>query len=139
MAGDIILDRPTTPISVQPARRESQPTGQPPPQDSPRKHKAPGRSRLPGIREDLPLNLSLAAIKRRLVSELKLKYTPDDWQVHLIRRVLQGYDGILCAGTGYGTPNLARHPPATRLFAFARVVVARWRQMEPHYEKQSIT
>jgi DEAD/DEAH box helicase len=27
---------------------------------------------------------------------------PDDWQVHLIRRILQGYDSIFCAGTGYG-------------------------------------
>jgi superfamily II DNA helicase RecQ len=29
-------------------------------------------------------------------------YTPDEWQIHLIRRILQGYDSILCAGTGYG-------------------------------------
>jgi superfamily II DNA helicase RecQ len=33
---------------------------------------------------------------------LGLSYTPDDWQVHLIRRILQGYDSIFCAGTGYG-------------------------------------
>ena len=33
---------------------------------------------------------------------LNLSYTPDDWQVHLIRRILQGYDSIFCAGTGYG-------------------------------------
>ena len=38
----------------------------------------------------------------RLVSLLKLSYTPDDCQVHLIRRILQGYDSIFCAGTGYG-------------------------------------
>jgi len=31
-----------------------------------------------------------------------LQYTPDDLQVHLIHRILQGYDGIFCAGTGYG-------------------------------------
>jgi len=33
---------------------------------------------------------------------LGLSYDLDDWQVHLIRRLLQGYDSILCAGTGYG-------------------------------------
>jgi ATP-dependent helicase YprA (DUF1998 family) len=38
----------------------------------------------------------------RLISVLKLSYTPDEWQVHLIRRILQGYDSIFCAGTGYG-------------------------------------
>jgi superfamily II DNA helicase RecQ len=27
---------------------------------------------------------------------------PDEWQAHLIQRVLQGYDSIFCAGTGYG-------------------------------------
>ena len=26
----------------------------------------------------------------------------DDWQVHLIQRILQGYNSILCTGTGYG-------------------------------------
>ena len=26
----------------------------------------------------------------------------DDWQLHLVRRILAGYDSILCAGTGYG-------------------------------------
>ena len=26
----------------------------------------------------------------------------DNWQVHLIQRILQGYDSIFCAGTGYG-------------------------------------
>ncbi|KAK0466075.1 P-loop containing nucleoside triphosphate hydrolase protein, partial [Desarmillaria tabescens] len=32
----------------------------------------------------------------------KLSYHPDDWQAHLIHRILQGYDSIFCAGTGYG-------------------------------------
>jgi len=50
----------------------------------------------------MPSNLSLASISRRLVSTLKLQYKPDDWQVHLIHRILQGYDSIFCAGTGYG-------------------------------------
>ena len=50
----------------------------------------------------MPNNLSLASISRRLISILRLKYVPDDWQVHLIHRILQGYDSIFCAGTGYG-------------------------------------
>lgn len=33
---------------------------------------------------------------------LKLDYLPDDWQVELILRVLEGYDSILTAGTGCG-------------------------------------
>jgi len=37
-----------------------------------------------------------------LINSFNLSYTPDDWQVHLIRRILQGYDSIFCAGTGYG-------------------------------------
>ncbi|TFK19049.1 hypothetical protein FA15DRAFT_674792 [Coprinopsis marcescibilis] len=34
---------------------------------------------------------------------LKLSYTPDDWQAHAIQRVLQGYDIIICAGTGFSS------------------------------------
>ncbi|PPQ79276.1 LOW QUALITY PROTEIN: hypothetical protein CVT26_000904, partial [Gymnopilus dilepis] len=37
-----------------------------------------------------------------LISKLQLPYTPDEWQIHLIQRILQGYDSIFCAGTGYG-------------------------------------
>ncbi|KAF6762940.1 hypothetical protein DFP72DRAFT_1140150 [Ephemerocybe angulata] len=47
---------------------------------TPRKRKPAAVSRIPGIR----LNLS-----KKLTA-------------HLIRRILQGYDSILCAGTGYG-------------------------------------
>jgi len=50
----------------------------------------------------MPNNLLLASISRRLVSTLNLRYVPDDWQVNLIHRILQGYDSIFCAGTGYG-------------------------------------
>ena len=59
-------------------------------------------SRLPGIRLDLPSKLPIDRIKQILKSELKLSYTPDDWQAYLILRILQGYDSILAAGTGYG-------------------------------------
>jgi hypothetical protein len=50
----------------------------------------------------LPDNLSLDAIRTHLISILKLSYTPNDWQVHLIQQILQGYDSIFCAGMGYG-------------------------------------
>ncbi|KAH6888836.1 hypothetical protein BKA70DRAFT_1330775 [Coprinopsis sp. MPI-PUGE-AT-0042] len=69
---------------------------------TPRKRKAAGHNRLPGIKKSLPERLSVESIKKRLRNDLALSYTPDDWQAHLIRRVLLGYDSILCAGTGYG-------------------------------------
>ena len=50
----------------------------------------------------MPNNLSVTSISRRLASTLNLQYVLDDWQVHLIHRILQGYDSIFCAGTGYG-------------------------------------
>lgn len=37
-----------------------------------------------------------------VMDRLKLTYTPDDWQIHLIIRILRGYDSIFLAGTGYG-------------------------------------
>ena len=72
------------------------------PPETPRRQKGNTNQRLRGIKAKLPDNLSLDAIWTRLVLILKLSYTPDDWQVHLIRRILQGYDSIFCAGTGYG-------------------------------------
>jgi len=57
---------------------------------------------LQGIKTSMPNNLSLSSITQCLVSRLTLQYTPDDWQVHLIHRILQGYNSIFCAGTGYG-------------------------------------
>ena len=54
------------------------------------------------INTSLPSKLSLALICSHLVSKLSLSYTPDNWQVHLIQWILQGYDSIFCAGTGYG-------------------------------------
>jgi len=69
---------------------------------TPRRRKITPSVRLQGIKTTMPSNLSLASISRRLVSTLKLQYKPDDWQVHLIHRILQGYDSIFCAGTGYG-------------------------------------
>ncbi|KAJ7430828.1 hypothetical protein FB451DRAFT_1067653, partial [Mycena latifolia] len=37
-----------------------------------------------------------------VIDRLKLSRTPDDWQIHLIIRILKGYDSIFLAGTGYG-------------------------------------
>jgi superfamily II DNA helicase RecQ len=70
--------------------------------ETPKRRRENASKRLPGIKTQLPANLSLESIRTRLVETLGLSYTPDDWQVHLIRRILQGYDSIFCAGTGYG-------------------------------------
>ncbi|KAJ3543662.1 hypothetical protein NMY22_g3064 [Coprinellus aureogranulatus] len=70
--------------------------------DDPLKHKPPASARLPGIKITLPSNLSIPRIKTRLRERLGLSYTPDDWQAHTIRRILQGYDSVVVAGTGYG-------------------------------------
>ncbi|KAH6912970.1 P-loop containing nucleoside triphosphate hydrolase protein [Coprinopsis sp. MPI-PUGE-AT-0042] len=95
---------PTTPVEERPPTPTApDASGSARPQPStPRKRKAPGHNRLPGIKKSLPERLSVESIKKRLRIDLALSYTPDDWQAHLIRRVLQGYDSILCAGTGYG-------------------------------------
>ncbi|KAJ7716482.1 P-loop containing nucleoside triphosphate hydrolase protein [Mycena maculata] len=37
-----------------------------------------------------------------MIDKLGLRYVPDDWQVHLVIRILRGYDSIFLAGTGYG-------------------------------------
>jgi len=69
---------------------------------TPRRRKTTPSVRLQGIKTTMPSSLSLTSISRRLISTLKLQYKPDDWQVHLIHQILQGYDSIFCAGTGYG-------------------------------------
>ena len=70
--------------------------------ETPKRRKENILQRLPGIKTNLPANLSLDSIRTCLVNTLQLAFTPDDWQVHLIRQILQGYDSIFCAGTGYG-------------------------------------
>jgi len=69
---------------------------------TPRQRKDNALLRLRGIKTRMHGNLSLDSICTRLIAELSLLYTPDDWQVHLIQRIFQGYDSIFCAGTGYG-------------------------------------
>ena len=73
-----------------------------PPPETPRKQRDNHQQCLAGVKSHLPANLSLQLIRKRLITSFKLPYTPDDWQIHLIRRILQGYDSIFCAGTGYG-------------------------------------
>ena len=69
---------------------------------TPRQRKDNALLHLRGIKTRMPGNLSLDSICARLIAELSLLYTPDDWQVHLIWRIFQGYDSIFCMGTGYG-------------------------------------
>ena len=85
-----------------PSRRKNQPTVPPTAPETPQRRKDNISQRLRGINTNLPPSLSLTSIRSRLISTLSLSYTPDDWQIHLIRRILQGYDSIFCAGTGYG-------------------------------------
>jgi len=70
--------------------------------ETPRKRKNPPSQRLLGIKASLPAHLSCSGIRDTITSSFKLTYNPDNWQIHIIRRILQGYDCILCAGTGYG-------------------------------------
>ena len=72
------------------------------PPETPRRRRDNHQQRLQGIKLNLSTHLSLESIQQRLINAFNLSYTPDDWQVHLIRRILQGYDSIFCAGTGYG-------------------------------------
>ena len=73
---------------------------------TPRRRKKTASVCLQGIKITMPNNLTLTSISRRLVSTLNLQYVPDDWQVHLIHRILQGYDSVFCAGTGYAAASL---------------------------------
>jgi hypothetical protein len=47
-----------------------------------------------------PANLSFSQIKEKLVDKLKLSFTPDEWQLHLVSQIRQGYNSIFCVGTG---------------------------------------
>jgi superfamily II DNA or RNA helicase len=44
----------------------------------------------------------LEETRQQVIQKLKLTYVPDDWQIHLIIRILRGFDSIFLAGTGYG-------------------------------------
>ena len=66
---------------------------------TPRRCKTPSYNKKPGIKKS---KRSIQEIKAELKRNLKLSFTPDEWQAHLIQRVQDGYDSIFCAGTGYG-------------------------------------
>ena len=53
------------------------------------KHESAGQ-RLQGVKESVPETLSVESIKTHLPSLLNLNYVPEDWQCHLIHRLLQG-------------------------------------------------
>jgi hypothetical protein len=102
VAGQISTNHPIIPQPQTPSRHSTASRHPPLLPETPRKRKENANQRLRGIKTKMPENLSLDAIRTRFKSVLKLSYTPDDWQVHLIRRILQGYDSIFSAGTGYG-------------------------------------
>jgi superfamily II DNA helicase RecQ len=83
--------RPQTPPrpSIDPARSKG----------TPRRHKTPKRKRNAGIK---PPSKSIEELREELKRILKLSFTPEEWQAHVIQRVKQGYDSIFLAGTGYG-------------------------------------
>jgi len=85
-----------------PSRRNGTSRTLHPPPETPRKRRDNHQKRLQGVKLNLPPHLSLESIQKTLIDSFNLSYIPDDWQVHLIRRILQGYDSIFCAGTGYG-------------------------------------
>src|SRR5882762_2847126 len=66
---------------------------------TPRRHKTPKRNRNPGIRRP---SKSIEELREELKKILKLSFTPEEWQAHIIQQVKQGYDSIFLAGTGYG-------------------------------------
>ncbi|KAJ6621995.1 hypothetical protein B0H10DRAFT_2187778 [Mycena sp. CBHHK59/15] len=66
---------------------------------TPRKHKTPAPDRLLGVK---PLKETLQEIKNKTREHLKLNFDIDYWQGELIRRLRQGYDSLMIAGTGYG-------------------------------------
>lgn len=55
------------------------------------------KTQIPGIK---PPKKSISELEE-LKEKLKLSFTPDEWQAYLIQWVLEGYDSIFCAGTGY--------------------------------------
>ncbi|KAJ7775042.1 P-loop containing nucleoside triphosphate hydrolase protein [Mycena metata] len=66
---------------------------------TPRRHNPPASTRLQGIKK---WKHTFKDTQKMVMDRLKLTYTPDDWQIHLIIRILRGYDSIFLAGTGYG-------------------------------------
>ncbi|EPS93170.1 hypothetical protein FOMPIDRAFT_89101 [Fomitopsis schrenkii] len=68
---------------------------------TPRRHKTPYRKSTQGTR-GRTTQLTRERVKADLKEQFGLPFEPDDWQAEVISRALRGYDGIFCAGTGYG-------------------------------------
>jgi superfamily II RNA helicase len=66
---------------------------------TPRKRKTPVSDRLLGIKA---LKETRQDVNNRVRKALGLGFDLDEWQGELIRRLRQGYDSVLVAGTGYG-------------------------------------
>ena len=96
-----IYNSAKTPPQTPSRRNGTSQTSRAPP-ETPRRRKDNHQKRLQGVKLNLPPHLSLESIRQTLIDSFNLSYIPDNWQVHLIRRILQGYDSIFCAGTGYG-------------------------------------
>ncbi|KLO12440.1 P-loop containing nucleoside triphosphate hydrolase protein [Schizopora paradoxa] len=87
----------------QPLPSSSRPTRIPQPitPTTPRTHKqaGSGRKRTDGVIE---LSYGVDRVKSTVKRKLKLDFDIDDWQAHLIQKILERYDSICIAGTGYG-------------------------------------
>ncbi|KAJ7200791.1 hypothetical protein GGX14DRAFT_371911 [Mycena pura] len=66
---------------------------------TPRKRKTPTPDRLLGVKQ---LQETLQEVKKKTRERLNLDFDLDDWQGEVIRRLRQGYDSLMVAGTGYG-------------------------------------
>ncbi|KAK7433877.1 hypothetical protein VKT23_020502 [Stygiomarasmius scandens] len=86
--------------------RPHTPLNQPKPTPTtPRKHKRPSTlsQRLQGIKIRLPSHIKDPDhVRLALKTKLSLSFQPDDWQAHLVYRILQGYDSICVAAMGLG-------------------------------------
>lgn len=47
-------------------------------------------------------NWTPQSIQKKLEAALGIQYTPDQWQLAALQNIVEGYDSIVLAGTGYG-------------------------------------
>lgn len=92
------------PTSINPPTTRQPPSSSPTPCETTaaRRRKKPVHKRKPNASSKDFKNVAVEELKKHLKKRLKLRFMPDDWQCEFIRKILQGYDGMLCAGTGYG-------------------------------------
>ena len=80
------------------------PVNTPPPAPSrapqtPRKRKPPTK-RAYGV--DSRRKWSTEEAQKQLTKALSLSFIPDTWQLVILSKIMEGYDSIIVAGTGYG-------------------------------------